>query len=211
MPQWLQRLLCHGIIRLTFGTHESYGLKTPTYELFTKHPTLNNEVPYYLQHGRITPKPAVKKLSGDYVEFVDNTKEKCDLIVCATGYRLSYPFLPSSLQRINGAIVNCYAGSFLADYKGLYFIGWGQARGGVGSLMSAYAPLFAQCLLLENELNIPLGLVFQSLGQSLPKTHLSDPHQTFRQLKLLKLFFPLLRKKAQQLSAQYPSFQNEIT
>ena len=42
MPQWLQRLLCHGIIRLTFGTHESYGLKTPTYQLFRKHPTLNN-------------------------------------------------------------------------------------------------------------------------------------------------------------------------
>ena len=211
MPEWLQRLTGYGIIRLTFGKHENYGMSTPTYRLLDKHPTLNNEVPYYIQHGRIIPKPEVKELDGDWVEFKDDTKEKFDLIVCATGYHLSYPFLPPQLQRINGAMVNCYAGSFLDDYKGLYFIGWGQARGGVGSLISAYGPVFAQCLKLQDEIKIPLGLVFKSIGQNLPKTHLSDPHQTFRQLKLLKFFFGLLIKKAHQIDAQYPNFYNKVT
>ncbi|MFB2898389.1 SDR family NAD(P)-dependent oxidoreductase [Aerosakkonemataceae cyanobacterium BLCC-F50] len=70
--------------------------------------------------GRIIPKPAVYQLQGDEVEFVDRTKEKFDLIVCATGYDVSYPFLPSELQRVSGAVIQCYAGAFLDDYKGLY-------------------------------------------------------------------------------------------
>jgi hypothetical protein len=210
MPEWLQRFIGYGIIRVTFGNHENYGMSSPTYRLFDKHPTLNNEVPYYIQHGRIIPKPAVEKLDGDWVEFKDGTRDKFDLIVCATGYHLSFPFLPPQLQRINGAIVNCYAGSFLDDYQGIYFIGWGQARGGVGSLISAYGSIFAQCLKLQAEIKIPLGLVFKSLGQKLPTTHLSDPHRIFKQLKLLKLLFPLLKIKAHQLDAQYSQFPNTI-
>ena len=211
MPEWLQRLIGYGIIRLSFGKHENYGLPTPNYRLFEKHPTLNNEVPYYLQHGRIRAKPEVEKLDGDFVEFKDGSREEFDLIVCATGYHLSYPFLPPQLQRVNGAMVDCYAGCFLDDYKGIYFVGWGQARGGVGSLISAYGQIFSQLLQLEEQINIPLGLVFKSLGQKLPTTHLSDPHQTFRQLKLLKLFFPLLKRKARQISARYPHFGNQVT
>jgi hypothetical protein len=33
-----------------------YGLSKPNYRVFDKHPTINNEVPYYIKHGRITPK-----------------------------------------------------------------------------------------------------------------------------------------------------------
>lgn len=107
MPESLQRAIAYGIIRLTFGKHEDYGLTKPTYRIFAKHPTLNNEVPYYIKHGRIAPKPAVRQLQGDTVEFVDGSCETFDLIVCATGFHVSYPFLPPALQRVKGAIVQC--------------------------------------------------------------------------------------------------------
>jgi hypothetical protein len=209
MPQWFQRGLAYTIIRLTFGQHERYGLPTPSYRIFEKHPTLNNEVPYYIKHGRILPKPEVRKLDGQFVEFVDGSREDFDLIVCATGYHLAYPFLPEELQRVRGAMVDCYGGSFLDDYKGLAYIGWGQARGGVGSLIAAFGPLFARCLQLQDEVNVPLGLVFKAMGQTLPDTHLSDPHQVFRQLKLLDLSWGLLTRKAHQLDKDYPDFQNQ--
>lgn len=209
MPQWFQRGLAYTIIRLTFGQHERYGLPTPSYRIFEKHPTLNNEVPYYIKHGRILPKPEVRKLDGQFVEFVDGSREAFDLIVCATGYHLAYPFLPEELQRVRGAMVDCYGGSFLDDYKGLAYIGWGQARGGVGSLIAAFGPLFARCLQLQDEVKVPLGLVFKAMGQTLPETHLSDPHQVFRQLKLLDLSWGLLTRKAHQLDKEYPDFQNQ--
>ncbi|MGK7931781.1 MAG: flavin-containing monooxygenase [Microcystaceae cyanobacterium] len=211
MTQWLQRWLAYGIILLTFGKHESYGLATPNYRIFAKHPTLNNEVPYYIKHGRILPKPAVSHLDKQWVEFVDGSREQFDLIVCATGYHVTYPFLPSYLQRVKGSLVECYGGSFLEDYNGLAFIGWGQARGGVGSVISAYAPLFARLLQLQDQINVPLGLVFKEIGQSLPKTHLSDPHQIFRKLKLLKWGFSLLERKAYQVDKAYPNFKNNIS
>ncbi|MBO3457670.1 NAD(P)-binding domain-containing protein [Aetokthonos hydrillicola CCALA 1050] len=208
MPQWFQRLIAYGIMRLTFGTHENYGLSKPNHRVFDKHPTLNNEVPYYIKHGRIKPKPAVHRLDGREVEFIDGTREAFDLIVCATGYNVAYPFLPTELQRVEGAVVKCYGGSFLEDYKGLYYIGWGQARGGVGSLLSASSPLLIRCLKLQDEINVPVGLVLKEMGQQLPKTHLADPQQVFRQLKLANLFFNRIVKKAHQVDKQYPNFSN---
>ncbi|WP_088431827.1 flavin-containing monooxygenase [Halomicronema hongdechloris] len=208
MPEWLQRWLTYGIIRLSFGRHQDYGLPTPTYRLFEKHPTLNDEVPYYLKHGRIIFKPAVQQLQGDRVRFSDGSTETIDLIICATGYHLSYPFLPPQLQRVQGAKMQCYGGAFLDDYKGLYFIGWGQARGGVGSLISAYGPVFTQLLRLQDEISVPLGLVFKQLGQQLPQTHLSDPQRVFRQLALLRLGFRWLRYQAHRIDRRHGPFQN---
>ena len=209
MPQWFQRVLAYTIIRLTFGKHERYGLPKPNHRIFDKHPTLNNEVPYYIKHGRILPKPEVSKLDGQFVEFVDGSREEFDLIVCATGYHVAYPFLPEELQRVRGATVQCYGGSFLADYKGLAYLGWGQARGGVGSLIAAFGPRFARCLKLQDEIDVPLGLVFKAMGQQLPETHLSDPHRVFRQLKLLDFAWGVLRWKARQLDKEDPNFQNQ--
>lgn len=208
MPEWLQRWLAYSIVRLTFGHHKNYGLSEPSYRIFDKHPTLNNEVPYYIQHGRIVPKPAILKLNGYQVEFVDGSCDEFDLMVCATGYEVSYPFLPPELQRVQGSIVQCYGGSFLADYKGIYYIGWGQARGGVGSLMSAYGPLFTRFLKLQDQIKIPLGLVFQEMNQTLPKTHLADPQRIFRQVKMTQFFWSRIAQKALQLDQKYPHFQN---
>ena len=209
MPEWLQRLMIYSIIRLTFGTHESYGLPKPKYRIFDRHPTLNNEVPYYIKHGRITPKPAVRRLDGWEVEFEDGSREEFDLIVCATGFHLAYPFLPPELQRIDGSVVKCYGQVFLDDYKGLYYVGWGQIRGGVGSLVSAFAPLFVRYLQLQDKINVPIGLVLKELGQKLPKTHLFDPHQIFIELKLNEVFFDVVAKKAERIDAKYNQFNNE--
>ncbi|QLE54344.1 NAD(P)/FAD-dependent oxidoreductase [Nostoc sp. TCL26-01] len=208
MPEWYQRLMTYAIIRMTFGKHEDYGLSLPQHQVFAKHPTLNSEVPYYIKHGRIIPKPAISHLDGEEVEFIDGSREAFDLIVCGTGYYVTYPFLAPELQRVEGAVVKCYAGAFLDDYKGIYYIGWGQARGGVGSLISAYGSLFARYLQLQDEINVPLGLVFKEIGQRLPETHLGDPQQAFRQLKLVKLLFDQFAKKAHQIDAKYPDFQN---
>jgi len=207
-PVWYQRLMTHLLIRLSFGKHEDYGLPQPKHRLFEKHPTVNSEVPYYIKHGRITPKPGVSRLDGEEVEFVDGSREAFDIIVCGTGYYVSYPFLPPELQRVEGSVVKCYATSFFDDYKGIYFIGWFQPRGGVGSLISAYGPLFTRYLQLQDEINVPLGLVFQEMGEKLPQTHLFDPQRMFREFKQAHLSYNQFVKKAHQVDSKYPHFRN---
>lgn len=210
MPEWFQRLMTHLVIRLTFGSHTDYGLAHPKHRLFTKHPTINNEVPYYLKHGRLTARPAISKLDGYDVEFVDGQHDTFDLIVCATGYHVAYPFLPPELQRVEGPIVRCYGGAYLEDYQGLYFIGWGQARGGVGSLMSASAPVIARLCQLQEEIQVPLGLVFKKMGQQIPSTHLSDPQNLFRTMRIVKFGFPWIKYRAHQINRRHPGYHNQL-
>lgn len=210
MPEWYQRLMTHLIIRLSLGTHADYGLPKPKYRLFEKHPTINNEVPYYLKHGRLTARPAVRQLAGWEVEFVDGQRDVFDLIVCATGYDVAYPFLPTELQRVEGSVVKTYGGAFLDDYKGLYFIGWGQARGGVGSLMSASASVLVRFFKLQEEINVPFGLVLKEMGQKLPTTHIGDPQNLFRTMQIVKRGFPWIQYRAHQIDSKYPEFQNPI-
>lgn len=207
-PAWYQRLMAYLLIRFTFGKHESYGLPKPKHRIFDKHPTINNEVPYYIKHGRIIPKPAVKQLHSNSVEFVDGSRSECDLIVCATGYYVSYPFLPKEIQRVQGSVVQCYGGAFLDDYKGLYFIGWYQPRSGLGTVITPFAPVFARYLKLQDKIGVPIGLVLKEMGQKLPTTHLFDPQRILQELKLANLNFPSTLKKAHQLDSQYPNFSN---
>ncbi|MGB7413557.1 MAG: NAD(P)-binding domain-containing protein [Thermosynechococcaceae cyanobacterium] len=208
-PGWYQRLMAYLLIRFTFGKYESYGLPKPKHRIFEKHPTINSEVPYYLKHGRIRPKPDVRVLDGGSVEFTDGSREAFDLIICATGYYVAYPFLSPELQRIRGSVVECYEGCFLDDYKGLYYIGWYQPRGGIGSILSAFAPVFARYLQLQAEINVPMGLVLKALGKKLPNTHLFDPQQIFRDLEVTSRNFDSMVKKAHQVDAQYPDFRNQ--
>jgi hypothetical protein len=208
-PGWYQRLMTYLLIRITFGKHESYGLSKPKHRIFDKHPTINNEVPYYIKHGRITPKPAVKQLNGKAVEFVDGSCSEFDLIVCATGYYVSYPFLPPELQRVEGSVVQCYGGAFLADYQGLYYVGWYQPRSGLGTVISPFAPIFARYLKLQDEISVPIGLVLKEMGYKLPNTHLFDPQRILQELKYADRNFAFTVKKAHQLEQQYPNFFNQ--
>jgi hypothetical protein len=209
-PGWYQRLMTYFLIRFTFGKHESYGLSKPQHRIFDKHPTINNEVPYYIKHGRIITKPAVKQLNGDTVEFIDGSSSEFDLIVCATGYYVSYPFLPPELQRVQSAVVQCYGGAFLADYQGLYYVGWYQPRSGLGTVISPFAPIFARYLKLQDEINIPIGLVLKEMGYKLPNTHLFDPQRILQELRRANLNFPSIVKKARQLEEKYPNFSNQL-
>ncbi len=209
-PLWYQRLLTYLLIRFTFGKHESYGLPRPQHQIFAKHPTINNEVPYYIKHGRIIAKPGVSCLDGWSVEFTDGSREEFDLIVCATGYHVAYPFLPPQLQRVKGAVVQCYGGCFLDDYKGLYYVGWYQPRSGIGTVISPFAPTLARYLKLQDEINIPIGLVLKEMGATIPQSHLFDPQDILQELKHTNLKFNSIIKKAHQLDRQHPEFSNQV-
>jgi len=208
-PAWYQRLMTYILIRLTFGKHETYGLPKPKHRIYDKHPTINNEVPYYIKHGRIISKPEVRRLNGKSVEFIDGSRAEFDLIVCGTGYYVAYPFLPSELQRVKGSVVQCYGDSFLADYKGLAYIGWYQPRSGIGSVIGAFAPVFARYLQLQDEINIPIGLVLQEMGQKPRQTHLVDPQDIYHQVDHINRRFDAIAKKARSIDAQYPDFSNQ--
>ena len=47
------------------------------------------------------------------------------------------------------------------------------------------------------------------MGKKIPKTHLFDPQEIFRELELTNLRFNSIIKKAHQIDARYPNFSNK--
>lgn len=171
-PAYLQPFLIRLLLKLSFGKHALYNLPPPNHKPFEKHPTVSEELPYYLKHGRIIVKPEIIKTENKTVWFKDDTSMEFDLIVSATGYNLSFPFLPDDLVRKQGQNLQCIGYCVYPDYKGLFFLGWQQVRGGIGSLASAFSKVLVDLIKLEETTNQPSGEVLQCMGNRISKTHL---------------------------------------
>ena len=191
-PVWAQRLLLKILLRIVFGTYESYGLPKPNHRIFEAHPTLNSELLHYVKHGRIRPRPDVERFEGNRVCFVDGTVDEFDMVVCATGFHLSFPFLPSGLVPVQGSTALLYGGCLLPDYKNLYIVGTVQARYGFGPLMTPAADLIGRLIKLQDHMELPIGLVLKASGARPPRTHLLDPHRAMRQMRRATYTLPLL-------------------
>ncbi|XP_029005114.1 flavin-containing monooxygenase 5-like [Betta splendens] len=81
--------------------HSLYNLK-PKHRLLSQHPTVNDELPNRILSGTVQVKPNIRRFQGSTVEFDDGSKvEDVDLVVFATGYRFSYPFLTSNVVSVS--------------------------------------------------------------------------------------------------------------
>ena len=114
------------------------------------------------------------------------------MLVCATGFHLSFPFLPPGLVPVQGSTALLYGGCLLPDYKNLYVVGTMQARYGFGPLMTPAADLISRLITLQEQMELPIGLVLKASGARPPPTHLLDPHRAMRQMRRAKYTLPLL-------------------
>lgn len=81
-------------------SHENYGLE-PYNKYLLKEPILNDDLPSRLLYGAIQVKPRVKEITETSVIFENGTMEEhIDVIVFATGYTFSFPFLEESLVQV---------------------------------------------------------------------------------------------------------------
>lgn len=193
-PLWLQRLVHRLVLAICVGDYRRYGLPLPNHRIFDRHPTVSTEALHYLKHGRIHPHPDIARYAGDQVEFVDGTRISADLIVCATGYHVSFPFLAPGLAEVRGSVVRNYWGMISPQYRHLYLVGWGQPRSGFGTLLEPLAETLAQTIKTQDRMQYPLGVVLRRLRMPLPETHLADPFQLERGYRNARRLLPLLPK-----------------
>lgn len=142
VPTRLRQHLFGVTLRLLQGSYRNYGLPTPTRPAGTQHPTLNSDLLDFIRHGRVQPRPAVKALYGEEVEFVDGTREVFDIICACTGFRISFPFFDKSLVDFEHADrVPLFRRMMHARYANLYFIGLFQPLGCIWPLADYQAKL----------------------------------------------------------------------
>lgn len=92
LPLALQRALGRLIYRIVIGKMETYGLPKPDHRLYESHGTVSDDFPSKVAAGDIAMRGGIERFDGDYVVFSDGQREKIDVIVWATGYKVTFPF-----------------------------------------------------------------------------------------------------------------------
>jgi len=92
-PAWLRRLVGLGMIDRTIGLPWRHGLPRPDHRLFETHPVINSDLLSLIDTGQIEPTGDVVRFDGRTVEFQGGRRAEIDLVICATGYRISHPFI----------------------------------------------------------------------------------------------------------------------
>ncbi|XDV41843.1 hypothetical protein PO909_010638 [Leuciscus waleckii] len=115
MRVWLIQMLPVGFIN-NMGekqlnkrfNHKLYGLQ-PAHRVFSQHPMVNDDLPNRILSGTVSVKPNVQEFRGSSVVFEDGTVEDdIDLVVFATGYTFSFPFLSSHVIPVSKNKVSLY-------------------------------------------------------------------------------------------------------
>ncbi|XP_070688260.1 flavin-containing monooxygenase 5-like [Pempheris klunzingeri] len=105
-PLWSARLLEKKVNNVF--DHGLYGLK-PKHGIFAQNAVVSDDLPARIISGRVQVKPNVKEFCGSSVVFADGSIiDEVDVVVFATGYNYSFPFLPSALQEKCGYRLRLY-------------------------------------------------------------------------------------------------------
>jgi hypothetical protein len=139
LPLAVRRRLNGLVLRAVVGRPEDYGLPRPDHRLLESHPIVNSEILPAIRRGEVWPKPDLVERRGREVVFRDGTVEAVDLIVFATGYRVTFPFLdPRHLNSPDGR-PDFYLHVFHPVYDDLFILGNLQPDSGVWPLMDLQA------------------------------------------------------------------------
>ena len=204
LPVTLQRLILRTIIWVTIGDYRKYGLEKPDHRLFDRHTMFGAEMIDLISKGRINPRRSILNVSGHTITFSDGAKADYDVIVAATGFKISFPFLPEGIVPVKNNALQVYGHAFPVGIKNLYLVGGNQPRAGFGYLLTPLADLYARVIKLQDELEHPMGSVLEFMGEKIPKTHLVDPGGASREILLSRLLLPYARWQGRRLAKRRP-------
>ncbi len=153
LPVWVQNLFFTAVLQLARGPQTAFGVPNPKHRLLQAHPTVSAELLNLVGHGRIAFQGDLAELRGDRVRFADGSEEPIDVIVYATGYRVSFPFLRPEVIDPAGNEVRLYRQVVHPELPGLYFIGLIQPLGAIMPLAEVQSRWVAK--LLTGECALP--------------------------------------------------------
>jgi len=146
LPLFLRRLGAAFAIRYTLGPPELAGLPKPDHRLFESHPIINSRLYDQLGHGNLKVKPDINELAGNRVRFVDGSEAEVDVILYATGFNISFPFIDAAHLNWRDGRPDLYLNIFHPQRDDLFCVGLIQPDSGQWGLVDYQAQLVAQFL-----------------------------------------------------------------
>ncbi len=145
-------------LKLAVGDPTDYGLPKPDHMPLHAHPTVSADLYNRLGHGDIKVKPNIERFDGDSVVFADGSREKIDIVVYCTGYRITFPFLDPEVFEARDNKVDLYQRVVPPNQPGLYFIGLIQPLGAIMPLAEVQCDWVAELIGGEAVLPEPLEM-----------------------------------------------------
>lgn len=145
LPIWGERLLYKVMRPLVIGDVRRWGLPKPDHKLFETHPLLNTQLLHYLQHGDIAAKPGLDRFDGEAVVFTDGSRERVDVVIFATGYDMSIPYVPRDYLTWTHGRPTMYLNAFAAR-PGLFGVSYLEVNSSAYTLFDRVADLVASHL-----------------------------------------------------------------
>ncbi len=147
LPLPVQRAVLRAVLWLAHGNQERYGVPRPRRPLLMEHPTLSQDLLNLAGRGLIQFKPNIKELQGDTVLFEDGSTAPADLLIYATGYKVSFPFFaPGFLDVEAQNNLELYRRVVHPDHPGLYFLAFIQPLGAIMPLAEVQGQWVARLL-----------------------------------------------------------------
>ena len=148
LPAKMRQKILTKMVKTFTGNYKDFGLPVNNKPMLSQHPTANSDFIDYVRHGKINPKPAIKKLNGKIVEFVDGTRQEFDIICCCTGFWTVFPFFDKDFIDFQySEKLPLYRKMMHAEHKNLYFIGLFQPLGCIWPASDHQANLACQEIL----------------------------------------------------------------
>ncbi len=184
LPLWLQRMLLNTTLWLARGKQEDYGVPKPNRPVLSEHPTLSQDLLNLSGRGLIKFKPNIKEFKEKTVVFEDGTEQSFDMIIYATGYKVTFPFLKHyaefDVEETND--IRLYKKVVHPDYKNLFFLALIQPLGAIMPLAEIQAKWVAK--IIKGESKLPTKeLMLKSIEedkQKLAKRYKQTPRHTLQ-------------------------------
>lgn len=129
LPTRLVRTAMRHLMYLSIGDQQRFGVPRPKHPIWREHATLSQELLPYVGHGWIKVKPNIKSLKTDRVAFDDGSEEQIDVIIYATGYKTTFPFIDKQVFQVRDGQADLYRRMLVLHQPGLYMMGLVQPIG----------------------------------------------------------------------------------
>jgi len=146
VPFKVRQWFIHKLIQSQVGDLTRYGLPKPDHKFGEAHPTVSGRILDRIQHGRITPKPNIRRLDGRFVEFEDGSRVEADVVVYCTGYKITFPFFDEGFISAPDNHIELFRRVFHPALPDLMFIGLLQPLGAIMPLAEAQGQWLADYL-----------------------------------------------------------------
>lgn len=183
LPIAIQRLFLGSALRLARGNQEDFGVPKSKRPLLSEHPTLSQDLLNLSGRGLVKFKPNIKEFRGKTVVFEDGTQQDFDMIVYATGYKVTFPFLKD--QSFNVSETNdlrLYKKVIHPEFSGLFFLALIQPLGAIMPLAEVQSKWIAK--ILKGETKLPnkdeMLKSIQDDKQAMAKRYKESPRHTLQ-------------------------------